>query len=229
MTFQVGNMFGLKSRRATPVVEPAESSTGDVNDSNNAVKRWQRERDRMRKRVEELTGQLDAARSALEHARQVLGERMADELDTTTAMDELTQAESRVKALEAAVTSATQKDEAAQAELEQAERGLVIAEREEIHQRLCTMAGEAEELFIRIKLFRAELVRALTALRELGGPSERFGYGSNEIRLHFDHFMALANRPASAAAADSGAFQKYPSWTNCVEVVCGRRQIEYDR
>ena len=155
---------------------------------------------------------------------------MADELDTTTAMDELTQAESRVKALEAAVASASQKDADAARALEQAEGDLVIAEREEIRQRLCTiLAPRGEELFIQIKSFRAELVGELAALRELGGPSERFGYGSNEIRMHFDEFMKLANRHGAAAAADSGAFQKYPSWLHCVEVVCGKRQIEYDR
>lgn len=53
--------------------------------------------------VNRLTHDLAEAQKAVEQARQTLGERMGDELDTSTALDELTQAESRVKALDAAL------------------------------------------------------------------------------------------------------------------------------
>lgn len=213
--------------------KPAETtspvSTSDAVKAQVDLKQKQLRRGTTRAKVESLTADLDTARADLAHATQAHGSALYEENDSTEEAAAAQQATLRVAALEAALKVAIQKDDEAARALEQAEGDLVIAEREEIHQHLCTMAGEAEELFIRIKLFRAELVRELTALQELGGPSEKFGYGSNEIRLHFDEFMKLANRPASHAAADSGAFQKYPSWTNCVEVVCGKRQIEYDR
>lgn len=220
------NPFAAK---ATPPPDDLAETESPLDAAERTVKRWQLEHGRTRARAEALTGELDTARADLAAATTAHGENLYAERDSTAEALAAQQAESRVKALDAAVAIAIQKDADAARALEQAAGDLVIAEREAVHQRLCDMAGEAEELFSQIKLFRAELVSALTALRELGGSSERFGYGSNEIRLHFDAFMARANRPASHAAADSGAFQKYPSWTYCVEVVCGKRQIEYDR
>ena len=198
-----------------------------MDDAERTVKRWQLEHGRTRARAEALTAELNAAREISEAATQAHGENLYAEQDSTETALEAQRARNQVAALEAALKVAVQKDDEAARALEQAEGDLVIVEREEIRQRLCTMAAEGEEIFIRIKLFRKELVRELAALRELGGSSERFGYGSNEIRMHFDEFMKLANRHGAAAAADSGAFQKYPSWLHCVEVVCGKRQIEY--
>ena len=87
---------------------------------------------------------------------------------------------------------------------------------------MCALTDEGEELFIRVKLFREELVRETEALRATGG-SAFWPNGSdiNEIRDYFDVFMGLANRPA--AAVDSRE-RKYPSWTYCVEYVCGKIQ-----
>ena len=224
--FGLGNKFG-GARRAAPV-EPTSQvdSTATVQGAQTAlVAKQQKEMHRvtMRARVEALTADVDTARADLARATRDEGLALYQERDSSTEALAAQQAGHRVAALEAALAIAIQKEDEAQAQLELAERDLVDAQREEVQNRLVVLADEGEELFIRIKLFRAELISELEALRELGGHSEKFGYGSNEIRLHFDHFMAMANRPASHADADSGAFQKYPSWSYCVQVVCGKR------
>jgi hypothetical protein len=218
------NPFAAK---ATPPPDDLAETESPLDAAERTVKRWQLEHERTRSKVETLQAEVDVAREDEKHATQTEGVAIYEGQNSTEEAQAAQQAGHRRAALEAAVKIASQKDADAARALEQAERDCVIAEREEIRQRLCTMAGEGEELFIRIKLFRKELVRELAALHELGGSGEQFGYGSNEIRMHFDEFMKLANRHGAAAAADSGAFQKYPSWLHCVEVVCGKRQIEY--
>jgi hypothetical protein len=116
-------MLTLKNPFAkfTSSPSPPGSSTPAVNDPHKAVKRWQLEQGRTKKRVEDLTVQLDAARLALAQSERVLGERMVDELDVTTDTAEMKQAGDRVHVLEAALAVARQKDEAAQADLKRAE------------------------------------------------------------------------------------------------------------
>jgi len=84
-----------------------------------AVKRWQLQYGRTRKRVEDFSSQLDAARQAF---AQISHDSVADErLDITAVTDAMTQAKKKVRALETALKVATQRDEAAQAALRVAE------------------------------------------------------------------------------------------------------------
>jgi hypothetical protein len=104
-----------KSPFATPTSTPSPAMT----DPNKAVKRWQLECGRNRKRVEDFASQLDVARQAF---AKISTESVADErLDATAVADAITQAEKKVLALEAALKVALQRDDDAQAALKQAE------------------------------------------------------------------------------------------------------------
>jgi hypothetical protein len=159
-------MLSLKNpfAKSAPAPEPAESSmpAGDRN-----LKRWELEAGRTRKRVEELTSQLDTARLPLADAKQLLGERMSEELDTGTAIDELTRAESRVKALDAALTVARQKDAAAQTELNHANRQVASEAEDEAVAVLKASALKMEKLLCgEVKLAADELAAALAAVKD---------------------------------------------------------------
>jgi len=127
-------MLSLKNpfAKSTPTPSSTESSMPAENDPNKAVKRWQLEQGRTRKRVEELVGQLEAARVALAQSEQTLGERIADELDSTTATDAMKHAADHARALEVALAVATEKDATAQAELTDAELRASIAADDEV-------------------------------------------------------------------------------------------------
>ena len=110
--------------KSTPAPEPAESSIPAVNESNNAVKRWQLERGRTKKRLEELTEQLEAARADLAPAMQAHGAALYEEKDSTAEALAVQQAGNRIAALEAALAVATEKDADAQTNLQLAEQQL---------------------------------------------------------------------------------------------------------
>ena len=214
-------MLSLKNpfARSTTPPSPAESLTHDVNDPNKVVKHWQLEQGRTKKRVEELRVQLETARLTLAEAEQAVGSRLVEELDVTTATETMRQASDRVRVLDAAVTIAIQKDNEAIAALQQAERELKHAEQDEARERLVALADEGEELFIRIKLYREDLVRETVAAYAAGGIES---WGERDIMAHFDFYVTIANRSAAADKADSGAFRKYPNWTTCLKYVCGK-------
>ena len=146
---------------------------------------------------------------------------MVDELDVTAATDAMHRAADHVRALEVAISVAIKKDDAAQAELQQAERDLVTAAKDAARERLLALAQEGEEMFMHIKLFRADLIRETAAANAAGGIAS---WGARESVDYFDFFLKIANRSAAANAADSGTFRKYPSRITCLQYVCGKAQ-----
>jgi hypothetical protein len=90
-----------------------------MTDPNKAVKRWQLEYGRTRKRVEDFSSQLDVARQAF---ATISIESVADErLDATAVAGAMTQAEETVRTLEAALKIALQREKAAETSLQNAE------------------------------------------------------------------------------------------------------------
>ena len=86
---------------------------------------------------------------------------------------------------------------------------------------MLALAQEGEEIFAHIKLFRADLVRETAAAYAAGGIAS---WDEREIVDYFDFLLKISNRSPAADAADSGAFRKYPSWTTCLQYVCGKIQ-----
>ena len=96
---------------------PASGSSASAAEA--SVKGKQLLQGRTKARVESLTAELDAARRAFD---QISHDSVADErLDAVAVADAMTQAEEKVRALEAALKVAMQRDEDAQAALKHAE------------------------------------------------------------------------------------------------------------
>jgi len=115
-----------------------------------AVKRWQLEYGRTRKRVEDFSSQLDAARQAF---AQISHDSVADEgLDITAVADAMTQAEKKVLALETALRFAIQRDEAAQAALRDA------AQHEKIEKEVAAVA-QLKRVFLKVDQLFLDLAR----------------------------------------------------------------------
>lgn len=169
--------------------------------------------------LERLRADLDEAQLAREQAETAEGECLVDGRDPSEATAARHQAADRLRVLESAVKIAIQKDETAQAQLREAEQDLASAAQEAARQDLLALAEEGEEILIRLKMLRAAVVRAAAAAREVGGIE---AWGQRESIDYLTFFLTRANRSAAADAADSGAFMKYPSWTTCLQYVCGK-------
>ena len=169
--------------------------------------------------LERLRADLDEAQLAREQAETAEGECLVDGRDPSEATAARHQAADRLRVLESAVKIAIQKDETAQAQLREAEQDLASAAQEAARQDLLELAEEGEELFVRIKLLREDVVRAANAANAVGGIAD---WGRRESLDYLDFFLKIANRSRSADAADSGSFRKYPTWTYCLRYVCGK-------
>ena len=102
-----------------PFVTPTSTPSPAGNDPHKNVKRWQLEYGRTRKRVEDFSSQLDAARQAFAH---ISTESVADErLEAMAVAGAMTQAEETVRTLEGALKIALQREKAAETSLQHAE------------------------------------------------------------------------------------------------------------
>jgi hypothetical protein len=217
-------MLTLKNpfAKPTPATEPAGSS---MPEADKALKRWQLEQGRTRKRVEELMGQLEAARVALEQSEQTLGERMADGVDSTTATDAMKHASDHVRALEVALAVATKKDVTAEAELKQAERQVASDAEDAASARVLARAAEGEAILKTLRQFALDLARdqkELGEIRRTNG-TERSAAGVGEIPDQLMFFLKLALDPGTGTGLRPYRMRPYASWTECLEDVCGMK------
>jgi ribosomal protein S6E (S10) len=172
-------------------------------------------------KVKRLTAELEAARIELEQARQVLGERMGDGLDTSVAMDAMTKAESKIRMHEAGLIVWKEKGEAAQAELKKAEHQVLIEAEAAACERVLALGPRGEALFELVRQFAIDQAAAGEALRVTGG-NDKYARPVSQIREQFDFFLRLASHhPRTINFPD--ALKMYESYTACLVAVCGMR------
>lgn len=153
-----------KNPFATPTSTPSPAG----NDPHKNVKRWQLEYGRTRKRVEDFSSQLDAARQACTEADQLLGDRLFDGVEVNEAEAALTQAVEKVRRLEAALKVVIQRDEAAQAALKHAE---TEARREDAREKLTRQQEEGrtiDQTLARLEPEIREFIRLSKEVTALG-------------------------------------------------------------
>lgn len=201
-----------------PIQSKVESLPAD--DSHNALKRWQLEQGRTRKRLEELTADLEAARLALPQSEQALGEQMVDGLDTAIAREAMTRAADHVRALESAVTIAKQRDESALLELQKAEQQAHDEKVAEARRDLAELGERGAVLLLELEAFSDDLAERSDALLKIGG-NAAWSYPTNELRSYFDVFVMIAKRLPNTRGFDSGAGRKYKHWLHAVSAICG--------
>lgn len=160
-------MLSTKNPFAASTTEGPEMPAAS-NDPGKALKRWQLEAGRTSKRIEDLDSQLATAVSACEQARYTYGARVESEEDSTDALATLTQAEGHIRACEAALTVAMEKDHAAQTELLLAERQASIEKEVVALTNLFAMGQEGEDIINRVEQFAVKLKTALENAHSAG-------------------------------------------------------------
>lgn len=206
--------------KSTPATEPAGSS---MPEADKALKLWELEQGRTRKRVEELTGQLDTARRTFADAKQAYGEREIEGVDTSEAEAAMQRAEGRVRALEVALTIAKQKDEAAQAERNNAKRQVVSDSLVEAAARLNAHGPEGDALFTALEEFCIDVSRDKEAVRlaRLAMGDERHTVDVAELSRQFELFVARAANPLTGQGILPSRLMRFSSWSDCLAAVCG--------
>lgn len=201
----------------------ATSPASGVLDREDSLKGKRLLRGRTKARVESITAENEADRIAAEQVKHTLSEQLGNEQDTTETMSELAKIEGRIRAREAVLAIAVEKDIEAQRALANAARQASIAAEAAARARLAALGPRGEEILAAVTQFSADMEDAADALRLAGG-NERYAYSMGEARAQWELFLGIAKRPPSTKGADSGAFRKYKTFTACVEAVCGKAQ-----
>ena len=206
MPFELGNMFGSKYRRAAPVEHSQAQSPASRDGAQAAL-------ERAANTHTTKNDELSEARSRLAELDQIVGEKLADDLDAAPEVLARQSAQARVTQLELAVGILCQRQQDAATALKAAEQAAADDAVSSAHARLAALGPVAEALFAEVKRFRTNLARETENLRVCGGNS--YVYSLSELTAQFDLFMKIANRPPSADAFDSGAYRKYPNFLAC--------------
>lgn len=159
---------------------------------------------------------------------QRAGEYVVDERDATALMDELKQAGDRVRVLEMALAVAIQKDEAAQAELNNAKRQVAIDAVAAAETRLNAHGPEGEALFTAMTQFAIAVARDQETVRlaRLASGSARHGVDVAEILRQFELFAGRAGHPLTGAGLLPARLMRFPSWSACLKAVCAVKEPE---
>ena len=140
--------------------------------------------------MESLTAELDTARADLAHATQVHGGALYAEQDSTAEALAAQQAWHRVAALEAAVVIAIQKDDAAQADLQQAEHQAVVAADDEANQELKDSVLELEALmFVELKPAVDKFAKARLVVRDRSASDTATASAIRDFDLWFPKYL----------------------------------------
>jgi hypothetical protein len=194
------------------------------------LKHRQLRRGTTEKQVERLTTDLAKAHSELAQARQKLGEDMGDGRDTRAAMDELTRAESRVKALEAARTVAQHKDAEALRTLKDAQLVEKIAGDDAVVAALKAAVLELEEGLGGVVKPAADKVGAcLQAVKDRSEGNQGVGSALIDFNAWFPVYL---DRYCNALIPRGGAYsqvldrdgKKFSEWVGAIEYAMAARR-----
>jgi hypothetical protein len=159
-------MLNLEKNPFAKSITPPSPTGSSMTTANKAVKRWQLEQGRTNMKVQEIEGQIDAAKVRQTEAEQVVGEQLVEGLDTTAATLVMNQASEHVRVLESALAIAIQKDESAQAALKEAEAQAAIEGQVEVVAQLKQAMLKADQQLIDLeRLVVDEIGPSLNAAR----------------------------------------------------------------
>lgn len=211
-------MLSLKNpfKTTTAAPSPIEPERPTENDPNRAVKRWELEHGRTRKRLEELTSQQATAAAACAEARRTVGARMEQGEDGTIAMAALTQAEGQLRACELALTIAREKDQHAQSELRNAKHQAVIeGEVVALANLKLVVAPKVEEALGQLERVSTELAAALIQAHGagVGGRPQSFLI---DARLELQRFVNLALDSVTGTGGVPRRMMRYTRWSECL-------------
>ena len=167
-----------------------------------------------RAEVEQAMAKVEAA-----HKELLLSQSVAADEDSTTALQRMTRAEDDARDKEKKLTIAIRKDEAAQADLKQAEEQVAIEAEAAACERVLALGPRGEEVFAVVRQLAVDLARETEVLRSTGG-NEKYAYIVSQILAQFEFFLRVASHPRTTDCPS--AFKKYESFTACVVALCGQ-------
>jgi hypothetical protein len=158
-----------------------------------------------------LRAEVETAQLAVKQAERTVGERRAEDLDITSATEELRQVGDRLRALEAALCFAIQKDEAAQADLKQAEQQ---AQRELLREKLTKQLAAGKKIDKRLDglmLDVNEFNDCRKEVLELGYPD--INMQENVADLSFKTYLFRACPTLAGCTTGYAVFQMDARWS----------------
>ncbi len=204
-------MLNLEKNPFAKSTSTPPSTGSSIPSADKAVKRWQLEYGRTRKRVEDFSSQLDAARQALTEADQLLGDRLFDGVDVSEAEAALTQAGEKVSRLEIALKRAVQRDEEAQVSLKQAQQLIEMeVAREKLTKQLAA-GKKVDECLDGLRLAVTEFSACRQAVLDLGDPG--INAQLNVADLSFKTYLFRACPTMAGCATGYAAFQTDARWS----------------
>lgn len=199
-----------------PVVAPSVTAAPDGVKAEVEKKHREMFQGKTKAQVQRLRAELDTAALAVKQAERTVGERRTDDLDITEATEELRQAGDRVRALQAALNFAIQKDEAALAALKDAERQAAIEKEVDALAYLkLTVAPKVDDALDQLERVTAELAIALDQARAMGAGGKHQTF-LTEARLELQRFTNLALDPVTGLGKMPSRMMKYTRWSDCI-------------
>lgn len=205
-------MLTLKNPFSQPQTGP-EMPT--VNDPGKAVKRWELEQGRTKKRIEDLDSQHAAATEARDQAQHAYGAQVESGEASEISLATLKQAEEHIRACEAALTIAKEKDRAALAALKDAKRQAGIEkEFEALAYLKLTVAPEIEDMIALVARLSAKLASGLedARLAGAGGPYNSLTNAPQALAI----FLGMSMDPLTGTGRVPDRLRPYKIWSDCL-------------
>lgn len=211
-------MITLKNPFAKSTTTPGPSATT----ADDSVKGKQLLRGRTKARVESITAENEADRIAAEQVKHTLSEQLGNEQDTTETMSELAQIEGRIRAREAVLAIAVEKDCAAQVALTDATRQAAIAADDEANTAFKESVLELEALlFGAVKPAVDKVAKARLVVRDRSGGDISTGSAILDFDLWFKVYL---HRSCAALIPGSDSYvpnidkegKRLPDWADAV-------------
>lgn len=201
----------------SPALPAAHSPAADA-----TLKGKQLAKGRTKARVESLQADVDTAALAVKQAERTVGERRADDLDITAASEALRRAQDTLKAVEAALAIAIEKDMTAQSDLKAAERQVADEAVNAARAVMLAVAPRWEEAFATLHQLATQTVLAADRLRlaELAARVAHPGSATGEIRRQVQQSVGIALHPISSNGDVPSRLRKHATFTDCVKSVC---------
>jgi chromosome segregation ATPase len=212
MPFEIGNIFGSKSRRAAPVEHNQAESTATLQGAQKAL-------GRANKALETKTDELKAAQVRLSELDLAIGQTLADDGDASADIQERQSLQSRIQQLESATAVLRQRRAEADAALKNDERGVAASAIVEARMSLLALAPEWEKVFVTVNQLAIETASRTDRLRVVGG-NEKYARAVTEISRQVGLFAGVNLSPVTGHGRLPERLMRYETLTACFESLC---------
>jgi hypothetical protein len=200
--FGIGNTFG---RRSAPAEKSQAENSGNCVGARLTL-------GRASKAYELKSGELADTSTKLAELDQVIGEKLADDLDATADIHERQRLHARVQQLEAATAVLRQRKDEAEASLKQAGQAAAVESTANALAKNKAVALRIDDAFQVLHQLAQEQAASWDAVCLIGG-ADVYGSYKTDAKLHFQLFLNLAAHPMTGKGFVSPAFMKFQKFS----------------